>query len=300
MTITHKDQLTALAISLEDQEAPKTRRKNPNWPSLLERMQWATERTVAMGLTGSESAILKHVCFVDGLGEGFFQGQPTIMKETGWSHATISRALASLTTKGLLEGKRRMGRTTKYTLLGLATMPSEPTSHERRRGISTRLTISYLTREIYSYLTRLTTPNHRTERQQNPEGNPEELTTNLLSELSESEEFKNLSETGDQDDDDDQDRDDQRKQPALAPKLFRNPMDYAKFVAAFQNGSLTRDFAHELKEHGGGVTLQEIWAYETWFADTHWITKAADYEQTIKDNIRRLAEEPGPAAAEVA
>ena len=76
-------------------------------------------------------------------------------------------------------------------------------------------------------------------------------------------------------------------------------MDYAKFVAAFQSGSLTRDFAHELKEHGGGVTLQEIWAYETWFADTHQITKAADYEQTIKDNIRRLAEEPGPAAAEV-
>ena len=186
MTITHKDQLTALAISLEDQEAPKTRRKNPNWPSLLERMQWATERTVAMGLTGSESAILKHVCFVDGLGEGFFQGQPTIMKETGWSHATISRALASLTTKGLLEGKRRMGRTTKYTLLGLATMPSEPTSQRDDEYLMVRDQLSHGERSVISP----SDAEYRTERQQNPEGNPEELTTNLLSELSESEEFK--------------------------------------------------------------------------------------------------------------
>ena len=123
--------------ALKEEAPKKTRRKNPNWPNLLMRMQWAYERTVAMGLTGVEASILKHVCFIDGIGEGFFQNQENTVKETGWSHATVSRALASLTKKGLLEAKRRMGRTTKYTLLGLATMPSEPIS-ERDDLISER------------------------------------------------------------------------------------------------------------------------------------------------------------------
>ena len=117
--------------ALKEEAPKKTRRKNPNWPNLLMRMQWAYERTVDMGLTGVEASILKHVFFIDGIGEGFFQNQENTVKETGWSHATVSRALASLTEKGLLEAKRRMGRmgrTTKYTLLGLATMPSEPIS----------------------------------------------------------------------------------------------------------------------------------------------------------------------------
>ena len=104
MTITHKEQLTALAVSSEDQGTPKTRRKNPNWPDLLTRMKWATERTVSMGLTGIESAILKHVCFVDGIGEGCFQNQQTMVAETGWNHSTISRAREShFSTKTLKE-----------------------------------------------------------------------------------------------------------------------------------------------------------------------------------------------------
>ena len=163
--------------ALKEEAPKKTRRKNPNWPNLLMRMQWAYERTVAMGLTGVEASILKHVCFIDGIGEGFFQNQENTVKETGWSHATVSRALASLTEKGLLEAKRRMGRTTKYTLLGLATMPSEPISERD--------------------------DSHLGERQQNPERNQEELTSNLLSELSERGESENLQGTGDQDQDED-------------------------------------------------------------------------------------------------
>ena len=46
------------------------------------------------------------------------------------------------------------------------------------------------------------------------------------------------------------------------------------------------------------MTVQEIWGYEMWFADTHRITKADDYEKMLEDNIRRLQEEHGPATVE--
>ena len=293
MVATYRESRKDFNVSSEDQPPPKARRKNPNWPNLLMRMQWATERTVSMALRGVDASILKHVCFVDGIGEGFFQNQETTVKETGWSHATVSRALASLTEKGLLEAKRRMGRTTKYTLLGLATMPSEPIS-EGDEPIS----------EGDEPISERGDP-HLGERQQNPVRNQEELTSNLLSELSESGELKNISGTGGQDDhqddqdDQDQDEVDQWKPPELAPKLFRNPMAYSKFVGAFQSGGLTRDWAHELNEHGGGVTVQEIWGFEEWFADTHRITNADEYEKLIAENIRRLKEEHhGPALIE--
>ena len=250
------------------------------------RMQWAYERTVAMGLTGVEASILKHVCFIDGIGEGFFQNQENTVKETGWSHATVSRALASLTEKGLLEAKRRMGRTTKYTLLGLATMPSEPIS-ERDNLISEE------------------DDPHLGERQQNPERNQEELTSNLLSELSERGESENLQGTGDQDQDEDdlpvlegltsKPEDESWRPPPLAPKLFRNPMAYAQFVGVFQSGELTREWAHALSQHGGGMTPQETWAYEEWFDKTHRITAPGNYEKLIEDNIRRYQEEHGLA-----
>ena len=292
MVATYRESRKDFNVSSEDQPPPKTRRKNPNWPNLLMRMQWATEKTTDLHLNGVESSILKHVCFIDGIGEGFCQNQENTVKETGWSHATVSRALASLTEKGLLEAKRRMGRTTKYTLLGLATMPSEPIS-ERDDYVSLRDGVEL------------------SKRQQNPEGNQEDLTLNSPTELSERREFKNLQGTGDQDQDEDDlpvlegltskpEDESWRRPPPLAPKLFRNPMAYAKFIAAFQSGDLTREWAHELKEHGGGVTLEETWGYETWFADTHrhLIPKADDYEKMIKDNIRRYQDEHGPAAVE--
>jgi DNA-binding transcriptional ArsR family regulator len=272
--------------ALKEEAPKKTRRKNPNWPNLLMRMQWAYERTVAMGLTGVEASILKHVCFIDGIGEGFFQNQENTVKETGWSHATVSRALASLTEKGLLEAKRRMGRTTKYTLLGLATMPSEPIS-ERDDYVSLRDGVEL------------------SKRQQNPEGNQEDLTLNSPTELSERREFKNLQGTGDQDQDEDdlpvlegltsKPEDESWRPPPLAPKLFRNPMAYAQFVGAFQSGELTREWAHALSQHGGGMTPQETWAYEEWFDKTHRITAPGNYEKLIEDNIRRYQEEHGLA-----
>ena len=298
MVATYRESRKDFNVSSEDQPSPKTRRKNPNWPNLLMRMQWATKTTTDLHLNGVESSILKHVCFVDGIGQGCFEDQRTMVKETGWSHATISRALASLTEKGLLESKRRMGRATKYLLLGIVTMPSEPIS-ERDDLISER-DDGYLG-ERYTVISERDDP-HLGERQQNPVRNQEELTSNLLSELSESGELKNISRTGGQDDhqdDQDQDQADQWKPPELAPKLFSNPMAFSKFVGAFQSGGLTRDWAHELNEHGGGVTVQEIWGFEEWFADTHRITNADEYEKLIAENIRRLKEEHhGPALVE--
>ena len=316
MVATYRESRKDFNVSSEDQPSPKTRRKKPNWPNLLMRMQWATKTTTDLHLNGVESSILKHVCFVDGIGQGCFEDQRTMVKETGWSHATISRALASLTEKGLLESKRRMGRATKYLLLGIVTMPSEPISErddliserddliserddlisERDDGyLGERYTViserddGYLG-ERYTVISERDDP-HLGERQQNPVRNQEELTSNLLSELSESGELKNISGTGGQAD--------QWKPPELAPKLFSNPMAFSKFVGAFQSGGLTRDWAHELKEHGGGVTLQEIWGFEEWFADTHRITNADEYEKLIAENIRRLKEEHhGPALVE--
>ena len=287
--------------ALKEEAPKKTRRKNPNWPNLLMRMQWAYERTVAMGLTGVEASILKHVFFIDGIGEGFFQNQENTVKETGWSHATVSRALASLTEKGLLEAKRRMGRTTKYTLLGLATMPSEPISE--RDDLISEEDDPHLG-ERYTVISERDDP-HLGERQQNPERNQEELTSNLLSELSERGESENLQGTGDQDQDEDdlpvlegltsKPEDESWRPPPLAPKLFRNPMAYAQFVGAFQSGELTREWAHALSQHGGGMTPQETWAYEEWFDKTHRITAPGNYEKLIEDNIRRYQEEHGLA-----
>ena len=269
---------------------PKKRRKTPNWPDLLTRMKWAYERTVAMGLNGVEAAIFKHVVYVDGIGEGFFQHQKTITQETGWKHAAISRALASLTKKGLLEATPRMGRTTKCCLIGLATMPSEP--------ISLRDDYVSLRDDDISE----TDAVDLSKRQQNPERNQEELTAISPPELSERREFKNIPGDQDQDDQEDDpdnhvegDPDDQWEPPALAPKLFRNPLAYAQFVGAFQSGELTREWAHALSQHGGGMTPQETWAYEEWFDKTRRITASAKYEKLIEENIRRYQEEHGPA-----
>ena len=232
MTITHREPRQELAVSNDDSQPQKKRRKNPNWPSLLSRTQWAVERTVSMGLRGVEASILKHVCFVDGIGEGFFQNQNTIVQETGWNHSTVSRALASLTEKGLLEATRRMGRTTKYTLIGLATMPSEPSAESDDVSAESD---DLQRRERYTDSAE-SDDVQRTERQQNPVPNQELLTLNSSPELLRRAEVKNISGTGDQDDlqaqDDDQD-DDQWKPPALAPNLFRNGITYAKFQGAF-------------------------------------------------------------------
>jgi hypothetical protein len=108
--------------------------------------------------------------------------------------------------------------------------------------------------------------------------------------------LKNIPGTGDQDDH----QDDQWEPPALAPKLFRNPMAYAQFVGAFQSGELTREWAHALSQHGGGMTPQETWAYEEWFDKTHRITAPGNYEKLIEDNIRRYQEEHGLAPVEEA
>ena len=322
MVATYRESRKDFNVSSEDQGPQKKGRKNPNWPTLLQRQQWATERTVSMALRGVESAILKHVVYVDGIGAGFFQNQETTMKETGWSHTAVSRALASLTKKGLLEAERRVGRTTKYCLVGIATMPLDPIpledgghplegwgvipledgGHPLEGWGVIPLEDGGHPLEGWGVIP-LEDGGHPLEGQQNPVCNQEELTSNLLSELSESGELKNISGTGGQDDhqddqDQDQDQADQWKPPELAPKLFKNPIAFSKFIAAFQSGDLTRNWAHELQENGGGVTVQEIWGYEMWFADTHRITKADDYEKMLEDNIRRLQEEHGPATVE--
>ena len=280
MTITHRESLKDLAVSAEDSQPQKKGRKNPNWPLLLPRMQWAYERTVAMGLNGVEAAIFKHIVYVDGQGFGFFQHQKTIAQETGCKHSAISRALGKLVEKGLLEPTQRMGRTTKYCLIGLVTMPSEPIS-EGDDVISETDAVDL------------------SKRQQNPEGNQELRTLISPLEPGESEELKNTSGTGDQDQDDHQD---EWKPPELVPALFRNGMAYSKFQQAFHSGELTRDWAHELGELGGGVTLEETWVYETWFNDTHRITAATteEYEKVIEENIRRFEEAHGLAPGEAA
>ena len=307
MTITHREPRKDLAVSNDDSQPQKKGRKNPNWPTLLQRMQWAYERTVAMGLNGVEAAIFKHVVYTDGIGEGFFQHQKTIAQETGWKHAAISRALGKLVEKGLLEATPRMGRTTKYCLIGLATMPSEPIS-ERDEPISLRddsvsLRDDGISERDAEYLSK---------RQQNLEGNQEDLTSNLLSELSESGEFKNISGTRDQDDDQDQDdpdqdqddpdvTDDQWKAPLELPNIFRNGITYAKFQGAFHSGELTHDWAHKLSQHAGGMSPQETWAFEEWFDRTHRrTTTGKEYEELLEENIRRFMEEHSPAPVEEA
>ena len=301
--LTHREPRKELAVSTDDSEPQKKQRKNPNWPNLLMRMQWATERTVAMGLNGVESSILKHVCFVDGIGEGCFQNQQTMVKETGWNHSTISRALASLTEKGLLERKRRkLGMTTKYCLLGLATMgiaEGDSAAIDSAESDAVQRTERCIDSAESDAV-------QRTERQQNPERNQEELTLNSSPELLRRDELKNISGTGDQDDLQDQDQDapdvtdDQWKAPLELPNLFRNGITYAKFQGAFHSGELTRNWAHEESLHGGGMSPQETWAFEEWFDRTHPRTKAGDYEKLLADNIRRYEEEHGPAPVEAA
>ena len=107
-----------------------------SWPNVIDRLNWATYQTGALGLSGVESAILKHVCFVSGTVKGCFQHQDTMVQETGWNHSTVSRTLAALTTKGLLEANRRgIGRTTVYYLVGLATMPASAQSDSAQSDI---------------------------------------------------------------------------------------------------------------------------------------------------------------------
>ena len=142
---------------------------------------------------------------------------------------------------------------------------------------------------------------HPLEGQHNPVLNPEDLTAISSPELSESGEFKNISETGDQDDQEDDHQDDQWKPPALAPNLFRNPIIYAKFQEIFDSEELTRNWAHELSQHAGGMSPQETWAFEDWFDKTHQkMTAPGNYQKLIEDNIRRYQEEHGLAPVDVA
>ena len=296
MTITHRESLKDLAVSAEDSQPQKKGRKNPNWPSLLERTKWATERTASLGLRGVEAAILKHVCFVDGIGLGFFQNQETTMQETGWSHTAVSRALASLTEKGLLEAERRVGRTTKYSLIGLATMPSEPNPLED----------GGYPLEGYGVVP-LEDGGYPLEGQQNHVPNKEYRTLISPPELLRGDEVKNTSQTGDQDQESLQlanisNDPDKWEPPELAPKLFLNGMAYAKFQEAFQGGKLTRDWAYQLSLIGGVVTREEIWTYETWFNDTYPITATTreESEKLVEDNVRRFEEARGLAPGEAA
>ena len=80
------------------------------WPSLLQRLDWATAMTRTHQLSPPQAAVLKEVAYRDGQGRGCTAAMETIALDTGYNEKSIRTAIKGLQERGLISAHGRRGQ----------------------------------------------------------------------------------------------------------------------------------------------------------------------------------------------
>ena len=76
--------------------------ETPNWPTILQRMNWTRAIIRAYKLPPPQAALLNEIAFRDGRGRGCTATMETLALDTGYGEKSIRRAIKPLEEKGLI------------------------------------------------------------------------------------------------------------------------------------------------------------------------------------------------------
>ena len=90
--------------------------QSPNWPNLLQRMEWTRATIRAHKLPPPQAAVLNEIAYRDGRGKGCTATMETIALDTGYNEKSVRRAIKGLEQRQVILGHGGPGQ---KKLLGL-------------------------------------------------------------------------------------------------------------------------------------------------------------------------------------
>ena len=90
--------------------------QSPNWPNLLQRMEWTRATIRAHKLPPPQAAVLNEIAYRDGRGKGCTATMATIALDTGYNEKSVRRAIKGLEQRQVILGHGGPGQ---KKLLGL-------------------------------------------------------------------------------------------------------------------------------------------------------------------------------------
>ena len=76
--------------------------ETPNWPTLLDRMNWTRAMIRAHSLPPPQAAVLNEIAFRDGRGNGCSATMATLALDTGYNEKSVRRAIKGLEDKNII------------------------------------------------------------------------------------------------------------------------------------------------------------------------------------------------------
>ena len=107
-------QLPHAEIAAQSQEPSQL--QSPNWPNLLQRMEWTRATIRAHKLPPPQAAVLNEIAYRDGRGRGCTATMETIALDTGYNEKSVRRAIKGLEKTQVILGHGGPGQ---KKLLGL-------------------------------------------------------------------------------------------------------------------------------------------------------------------------------------
>ena len=107
-------QLPHAEIAAQSQEPSQL--QSPNWPNLLQRMEWTRATIRAHKLPPPQAAVLNEIAYRDGRGRGCTATMETIALDTGYNEKSVRRAIKGLEKRQVILGHGGAGQ---KKLLGL-------------------------------------------------------------------------------------------------------------------------------------------------------------------------------------